>query len=48
MDIKNMNFDNVEFEILKLCKKNKLQNEDIEYLNYVFNNLCAESVFYLQ
>ena len=39
MDIKHMNFDNVEFEILKLCKKNNLQNEDIEYLNYVFNNI---------
>ena len=30
--------DNVEFEILKLCKKNKLQNNDVEFLNYVFGN----------
>jgi hypothetical protein len=30
--------DNVEFEILKLCKKNSLKNKDVEFLNYVFSN----------
>lgn len=33
-----MNFDNVEFEILKLCKKYNLKNEDFEYLDFVFDN----------
>lgn len=28
--------ENVEFEILKLCKKKNLKNEDIEFLDYVF------------
>jgi hypothetical protein len=36
-DIYN-NMDNIEFEILKLCKKNKLNDDDINFLNYVFSN----------
>lgn len=37
--------DNIEFEILRLCKKTKLELQDIKFIHYVFSNKLIERTY---